>query len=179
MIMKIGRPFNELQKAEYFQYIDRHTDYSDFNTLGLYRSICENENLTMPERLEVRDYANQTFAKTFDFLQLKDPRTYFELVTLDQELTKADELQLWHEIRKNQERILSDKQIKHRNIGDHSTHNCGHPGCPFDGMMIRQDSWLARYHMVFNSDRDKVSVKAKSERFKKERKTKGWRRDEE
>ncbi len=177
--MKIARKFNELSKAEYFHYIDRHEDYSDFNTLGLYRSICENENLDLADRLEVRDYANQTFAKTFDFLQLKDPRTYFELVTLGEELTVADEGQLWVEIRKNQERILSDKKIKHRNFGSYSKHNCGHPGCPFDGMMIRQDSWLAYRHMFFDSDRTKVSVKAKSERFKKERKTQNWLKDGE
>lgn len=177
--MKIDRKFNELSKAEYFHFIDRHGDYSDFNTLGLYRSICENENLDLANRLEVRDYANQTFAKTFDFLQLKDPRTYFELVTLGEELTVADEWQLWVDIRKNQERILSDKKIKHRNFGSHSKHNCGHPGCPFDGMMIRQDSWLTQRHMFFDSDRDKMSVKAKSERLKRERKTRNWLKDGE
>jgi hypothetical protein len=177
--MKIDRPFNELSKTEYFHYIDHHEEYSDFNTLGLFRSICENENLDVSERKEVLAYANRFFAKTFEFLQVKDPRTYFQLVTLGEELTRADEMQLWREIRKNQERILADKKIKHRNFGDHSKHNCGHPGCPFDGMMIRQDSWLARYHMVFVSDRDKTSTKAKSARFKKERKTKGWQQDEE
>ncbi|GAA0879863.1 hypothetical protein GCM10009119_28320 [Algoriphagus jejuensis] len=176
--MKIDRKFNELSKSEYFYFIDRHGDYSDFNTLGLYRSICENDNLDLADRLEVRNYANQFFGKTFEFLQVKDPRTYFELTTLGEELTVADERQVWNEIRKNQERILSDKKIKHRNFGDHSKHNCGHPGCPFDGMMIRQDSWLTEMHIVFNSDRNKTGVKAKSERLKKERKNQKWLRGE-
>ncbi len=177
--MKINRPFNELSKTEYFHFIENHENYSDFNTLGLYRSICENESLSLEDRLEVRDYANGFFGKTFEFLQVKDPRTYFELTTLGEELTKADAEQVWRDIRKNQERILSDKKIKHRNFGEHSKHNCGHPGCPFDGMMIRQDTWLTEYHMHFVTDRNRDGVKAKSDRFKKDRKTKKWLREEE
>ncbi|MBN7811178.1 hypothetical protein J0A68_09430 [Algoriphagus sp. H41] len=177
--MKIDRPFNQLSRDEYRHFIEHHADYSDFNTLGLYRSICENESLDLAARIEVRDFANRFFEKTFEFLQVKDPRTYFELSTLGEELTKADAAQIWREIRINQERILADKKIKHRNFGEYSRHNCGHPGCPFDGMMIRQDSWLTEYHMHFVSDRTRDGVKAKSARFKKERKTKNWRREEE
>ena len=177
--MKINRPFNQLSKNEYLHFIEHHADYSDFNTLGLYRSISENESLDLAGRIEVRDFANRFFEKTFEFLQVKDPRTYFELTTLGEELTKADEVQVWRDISRNQQRILSDKKIKHRNFGEHSRHHCGHPDCPFEGMMIRQDSWLTEYHMTFATDRNRDGVKAKSQRLKKERKGKNWLKEEE
>ena len=68
--------------------------FGGLNPLGLYRSIIENEKLTLEEKIEVRDYAYQTFLKSFNFLQLKDPTTYFEVSTLGQTLSRAEELQL-------------------------------------------------------------------------------------
>ena len=79
--MIIGKKFNTCKKSEYFQFIDHYKKYTDFNTLGLYRSICENENLNLNDKIEIRDYANTIFEKTFRFYQLKDPRTYFNLTT--------------------------------------------------------------------------------------------------
>jgi len=119
--MKIGKPFNQFTKQEYLETIPNHKQYSDFNTLGLYRSLLENEKLNLEEKLEIRDFANEHFQKTFDFLQLKDPQTYFEVSTLGKELTRGDELNLWRVIRENQEKILKDKKIKHRNFGTYST----------------------------------------------------------
>jgi len=89
--MTIGRDFNTLTIKEYFFYIDNHKKYKDFNTLGLYRSIIENKNLTMDDKIAVRAYAHKLFKKTFDFLQLKDPQTFVEVEYLGQELTKGDE----------------------------------------------------------------------------------------
>jgi len=169
--MKIGKKFNQLSISEYRHYIDNHKKYTDFNTLGLYRSICENEKLNITEKIEIRDYANETFGKTFNFYQLKDPGTYFELITLGEEITKSDENQIWEEIRKNQQEILEKKKIKHRNFGDYSKHNCGYEDCPMNGLMVKQGSWLAEGHMWFNSDKSKYSRKEKSEKIKKERKS--------
>ena len=118
--MEIGRKFNTFTLEEYFFYIDNHKKYKDFNTLGLYRSIVENENLTIEEKLNVREYAHKIFKKTFDFLQLKDPWTFKEVTYLGQELTRGDEEKIWSDIRKNQQRILADKKIKHRNFGEYS-----------------------------------------------------------
>lgn len=168
--MKLDRKFNELSLPEYIHCIENHKDYSDFNTLGLYRSILENEQLSLDEKIQVKDFANTIFGKTYKFLQVKDPRTYFELETLGQELTVADEAQIWRTIQQNQEKILAAKRIKHRNFGDHSKHNCGHPDCPMDGLMIRQDSWLTEYHMVFYTDKNKNGAKEKSKQRKKDRK---------
>lgn len=41
--MKINRKFNTLNFKEYLYFIENHKQFSDFNTLGLYRSIIENE----------------------------------------------------------------------------------------------------------------------------------------
>jgi|SRR5690554_1513777 len=90
--MKINKPFNQLQKEEYLYFIENHKQYSDFNTLGLYRSLLENEQLTMEDKTEIRDFAHSYFQKTFDFLQLKDPLTYLKVVHLETELTQQEEL---------------------------------------------------------------------------------------
>ena len=170
--MKIGKKFNQLSKSEYFHFIDNHKKYTDFNTLGMYRSICENEKLGLNDRIEVRDYANNTFRKTFNFYQLKDPKTYFDLTILGMELTQADERKIWDDIRANQQKILSDKKIKHRNFGEYSKHNCGYSDCPYNGLMIKQGSWLTESHMWFESDKNQHAPKDKSERIKKQRKNK-------
>lgn len=168
--MKIGKQFSELNKAEYQHYIDNHKQYSDFNTLGLYRSILENERFTVKDQIEIRDFANEHFGKTFEFLQLKDPHVYFELTTLGKEMTQADEEQVWKDIRYNQEQILKSKRISHRNFGDYSKHNCGHPFCYLDGIMIKQGSHLAERCMLFKSDKNKQEARQKSKRHRKERK---------
>lgn len=168
--MKIGRRFNELTKDEYLHCIESYKKYTDFNTLGLYRSIIENENLTIEDKIFIRDFANNTFEKTFNFLQLKDPKTYFNLITLGKELTKADAEQIWDDIKTNQQKILSDKRIKHRNFGIYSTHNCGHDSCPFPNLMIKKGFLFAEDHIWFEGDKNKYSRKVKSHQIKKNRK---------
>lgn len=168
--MKIGQKFNSLTLKEYFFYIDHYKKYTDFNTLGLYRSIIENEKLTLEEKISVRNYANQIFQKTFDFLQLKDPKTFVEVSYLGEELSKGDEEKIWNEIRKSQQKILTDKKIKHRNFGDYSKHNCGYEDCVYNGLMIQQGSRLAEGQIHFDSDISKYSTKEKSEKRKLDRK---------
>jgi len=167
--MKIGQRFNSLTLKEYLFFIDNYKKYTDFNTLGLYRSIIENEKLDLTEKIKVRDYAHKIFKKAFDFLQIKDPKTYFQVTTLGQELTKADEDQIWTEIFASQQRILTDKRIKHRNFGDYSKHNCGYETCQFNGLMIKQGSFLSEGHIHFNGDKNKYQSKLKSEGRKLER----------
>jgi hypothetical protein len=121
--MEIGQKFNNLTLKEYFFCIDNYKKYTNFNALGLYRSLIENGKLTLEEKILVRNYANQIFQKTFDFLQLKDPKTFVEVSYLGQELTKGDEGKIWNEIKKSQQKILTDKKIKHRNFGDYSKGN--------------------------------------------------------
>ena len=168
--MELGQKFNTLSLDEYFFYIDNYKKYSDFNTLGLYRSIVENEKLTLDDKIVIRDYANKTFKKTFDFLQLKDPKTFVEVEYLGQELTKGDEQKIWDDIRRNQQKILADKKIKHRNFGEYSKHNCGYDNCIWNGLMIRQGSWLAESNMHFDGDKNKYQQKLKSDRRKADRK---------
>jgi len=168
--MEIGQKFNTLTLKEYFFYIDNYKKYKDFNTLGLYRSIVENVKLTLDEKISVREHAHKTFKKTFDFLQLKDPKTFVDVTYLSQELTKGDEAKIWDDIRTNQQKILDDKKIKHRNFGEYSKHNCGHETCPWNGVMIRQGSWLTEGNMHFDSDKNKYQQKVKSEKRNSERK---------
>ncbi len=164
--MEIGQKFNTLKLGQYFFFIDNYKKYKDFNTLGLYRSIMENENLKLEDKITVRDYAHKTFKKTFDFLQLKDPKTFIEVEYLGQELLMGDEQRIWNDIRKNQQRILNDKRIKHRNFGDYSKHNCGYETCNYNGLMIKQGSFLAEWCMGFDSDRNKFHHDIKSDRKK-------------
>ena len=168
--MEIGQKFNSLTLKEYEFFIDNYKDYKDFNTLGLYRSIVENENLTIDEKISVREYAHKIFKKTFDFLQLKDPKTFVDVTYLGQELTNGDIEQIWKDIRINQQKILADKRIKHRNFGDYSKHNCGYENCVFNGIMIRQGSWLMESNMHFDSDKNKYQQRLKSDRRKSDRK---------
>jgi len=168
--MKIDKKFNQLAKSEYFHFIKNYKKYTDFNTLGLYRSIIENEKLNLNDKIEIRDFANTYFAKFFNFLQIKDSLTYFALSTLGQELTVADRRHIFEEIRKNQEKILKKKRIKHRNFGDYSKHNCGYDDCHLNGLMIKKGSWFAENKMFFDSDKCIFSLKNKSKQFKKSRK---------
>ncbi len=168
--MEIGQKFNTLTLKEYFFYIDNYKKYKDFNTLGLYRSIVENEKLTLADKISVRDYAHKTFKKTFDFLQLKDPKTFVEVEYLGKELTKGDEQNIWDNVRRNQQQILDDKRIKHRNFGEYSKHNCGYDTCVWNGIMIRQGSWLMESNMHFDSDKNQYAAKDKSEKRKADRK---------
>jgi MFS superfamily sulfate permease-like transporter len=170
--MKISKKFNQLAPSAYKYYIDNYKKYTDFNTLGLYRSILENDRLHLDDKIKIRDYANLTFGKTFYFYQLKDPFTYFKLISLGKELTKADENQLWQDIQQNQQQILKDKRIKHRNFGCYSKHDCGIDSCSMNGIMVRQGSRLAEHHLYFESDKNTYSRKEKSIRHRKNRKQK-------
>jgi hypothetical protein len=168
--MEIGQKFNTLTLKEYYFFIDNYKKYTDFNTLGLYRSILENEKLTLDDKIAVREYAHKTFKKTFDFLQLKDPKTFVEVEYLGQELTKGDEQNIWDKVRRNQQQILEGKRIKHRNFGEYSKHNCGFDSCVWNGIMIRQGSWLMESNMHFESDKNQYVAKEKSEKRKADRK---------
>lgn len=168
--MKINQKFNTFSYNEYIQIIDNHKKFSNFNTLGLYRSLVETKKLDINQKIAIRDYANQRFYNTFEFLQLKDPGTYFHLKTLGENLTIADEAQIWKDIKLNQEQILKDKKIKHRNFGDYSKHNCGYDLCPYNGLMIKQGSVLTESEMHFYNDKCKIGSILKSENNKKQRK---------
>ena len=168
--MKIGKKFNELKYSEYFPIIENHKQYSDFNSLGLYRSLFENQFLSIDEKIAIRNFANKFFEKTFNFLQIKDPHTYFQVKTLGEKITKGDEENLWRTIIENQRKILTEKKIKHRNFGYYSKHNCGYEDCIWNGLMIRQGSDFTESNMHFKEDKIKYQQKIKSDRRKSERK---------
>ncbi|MEC4049646.1 hypothetical protein OX284_009420 [Flavobacterium sp. SUN046] len=169
--MEIGQKFNQLTLEEYYFYIDNYKKYKDFNTLGLYRSIVENEKISINEKIEVRNYAHKIFKKTFDFLQLKDPKTFVEVSTLGQEFTKGDEEKIWNNIKKNQQKILTEKRIQHRNFGSYSKHSCPYQDCIWNGVMIKQGSGLAWSSMHFFTDKSNYHQKTKSEIRKSDRKS--------
>ncbi|GAA4355819.1 hypothetical protein GCM10023185_19040 [Hymenobacter saemangeumensis] len=169
--MKLGRKFSTLTYGEYLHLIENHQKFTDFNTLGLFRSIIETTKLNLEEKQELRRVAIAAFAKTFEFLQLKDPRTYFEVSTLGETLTKADEQQAWEDIKQNQQKILESKRISHRNFGTYSKHNCGLATCHLNGVMLRQGCDLAwNGPMHFQSDTYRWNKHIRPERRKTERK---------
>ncbi|WP_428329288.1 hypothetical protein [Mucilaginibacter sp.] len=168
--MEIGKKFNQLTIEEYYPYIDNYKDFEDFNTLGLYRSLVENERLSLNEKIMVREYAHKTFKKAFDFLQLKDPSVFVAVSTLGIKNTKADYAKIWEDVKKNQQKILSDKKIRHRNFGTYSKHNCPFKDCVWNGLMIRQGSSLAEASMHFLGDKNPYPQKVKSDKRRSERK---------
>ena len=171
--MKINRQLNTFTYQEYSSLLSQYQKYTDFNTLGLFRSITENEKLDPAQKIAIRDQAVTAFHKTFEFLQLKDPETYFELTTLGQQLTVADKEQRWTDIRLTQQKILKDKKLRHRNFGTYSKHLCGYDTCPLNGVMLRQaDSTRAVRPMSFCSDKNRYTIRLKSEQRKQVRKTK-------
>ncbi len=127
--------------------------------------------MCIEQKIELRQYAHHFFRKTFDFLQLKDPKTFVEVSTLGQEFTKGDEEKIWNDIKKNQQKILSEKRIKYRNFGTYSKHICPYDDCVWNRVMIRQGSRLAWSSMSFFSDRCNYHKKVKSEMRKSERKS--------
>jgi hypothetical protein len=127
--------------------------------------------LCIEQKIELRQYAHHFFRKTFDFLQLKDPKTFVEVSTLGQEFTKGDEEKIWNDIKKNQQKILLEKRIKYRNFGTYSKHICPYDDCVWNRVMIRQGSRLAWSSMSFFSDRCNYHKKVKSEMRKSERKS--------
>ncbi|MGB3181725.1 MAG: hypothetical protein WBB45_10065 [Cyclobacteriaceae bacterium] len=177
--MKIGKPFNTLSKSDYEYYIGRHKKYTDFNTLGLYRSLLENDKLTTEEKIAVRELAHGYFRKTFDFLQLKDPVTYLRVSTLGMELTVADENQLWEDIRRNQQEIIKRKRLNHRNFGEYAKHNCGVDHCPMNGVMVKEGSWLVEWHMQFEGDKHRYALKVRAEQTKEQRRNRKRMIDED
>ena len=171
--MKVGKQFNTLTYGEYLHLIENHKKFTDFNTLGLFRSIVETTKLSLEEKLALRKVAIAAFAKTFDFLQLKDPQTYFEVNTLGETLTTADESQAWEDIKRNQQKIWESKKLSHRNFGTFSKHLCNHDTCHLNGLMVKQDSILAYGGtMHFHSDNRRTWTKVlKAERYKRDRKS--------
>lgn len=127
--------------------------------------------MCIEQKIELRQYAHHFFRKTFDFLQLKDPKTFVEVSTLGQEFTKGDEEKIWNDIKKNQQKILLEKRIKYRNFGTYSKHICPYDDCVWNRVMIRQGSRLAWSSMSFFSDRCNYHKKVKSEMRKSERKS--------
>jgi len=169
--MKINQRLNTLTYQEYNDLLSQHQKYTDLNTLGLFRSILENEKLDLPQKMAIRDQATAALHKTFGFLQLKDPVTYFELTTLGQQLTVADEAQHWAAIRLNQQKILSDKKLRHRNFGTYSKHSCWDDTCPLNGVMLQQArSKRAVRPMSFCSDKNQHTVRLKAIARKQDRK---------
>lgn len=168
--MEIGCKFNTLMLKEYKYYITHAKKYTDFNTLGLYRSITENEKLSLEDKIELRDFANQYFGRFFNFLQIKDPGTYLELIHLGQELNPQQERRAWQELKQSQARILKSKRIRERNFGIYSKHVCGIESCPLNGIMIHYGSVLSdRAEMNFETDKRYIHSQRGKVKLRRER----------
>ena len=168
--MQTGKPYREYSFEELKLLLAEARQRKGINVLGFYRSLLENRLLSKEEAIELRDDAHVYFQKQFDFLQLKDPDTFLKITLLGEEFTEADEHQLWRNIKRNQQAILKEKRIRHRNFGVYSIHDCGYGWCRYNGMMIRQGSEIAEGYMHFDSDKPRHNKQQKSLRYRAERK---------
>jgi hypothetical protein len=176
--MRLIEKYSDLTYKEYLKLLLEYKKHK-INTLGFFRSILESTKLTIEEKIHVRDEALAIFSKSFDFLQVKDPKTYVEIVTLGNLVTKGEKDALWDTIMHNQEKILKEKRIKHRNFGTYSKHICGYESCPYNGKMIQQGKFMCEYEMSLPSDSNKANKGMKSKISKKDQKQKFWKKYEE
>jgi hypothetical protein len=147
--MKLDKKLNQFSYKDLITIMKNYSKYVDFNSLGLFRAIVEHEKLDLNQRIALRDMAIGIFPKFYNFLQIKDPHTYFHLQTLGQELTNADKRAFYKQIKANQYEILHRKRIKHRNFGIYSKHSCGYKDCKLDNLMVKQNSWFKEYEIIF------------------------------
>jgi hypothetical protein len=147
--MKLNKKLNQFSYNDLIAIVENYNKYVDFNTLGLFRAIVEHERLDLSQKIALRDKAIAVFSKFYNFLQIKDPTTYFKLQTLGQDLTKADIDAFYEQIRENQYKILRQKRIKHRNFGIYSKHGCGYEDCNLNDLMVKQKSWFKEREMYF------------------------------
>ena len=106
-----------MSMAKYRHYIAHHQKYADFNPLGLYRSILENDKLDEAARLEVLALANQYFQRFYNFLFIKDPVAYSRLTTLGQGLSETQQRQHLSHVWDRREQWCAEKGIRHQRIG--------------------------------------------------------------
>jgi len=163
--------YNTFTKKDYI-FATNNVKKKNINMLGLYRSILENEKLTLADKIEMRDLLNEKNFKTFEFYQIKDPDLYVNLFILDKDMNEQQIDKVWDEVKEFQERKLKEKKLGHRNIGTYSKHNCGMVDCSMNGLMIKQGSPMAENCLSFKSDTNKSYKKDKSRKFKKDRKNK-------
>ena len=111
--MKVNKKFKQMSMAEYRHYIAHHQKYADFNPLGLYRSILENDKLDEAAQLEILAFANQYFQRFYDFLFIKDPVAYSRLATLGQDLSETQQRQHLSRVWDRREQWCAEKAIRH------------------------------------------------------------------
>ncbi len=162
--------YNALSREGYLRLLKGPKKGGTVNTLGLFRSILENEGLSLPEKLEIRDLTVSRFSKAFVFLQLKDPITYINLCCLGVPRSEMEGQQVWERLRFDQARLLKAKRIRHRNSGVYSRHLCGHGACPHGGMMVRSSGlWPAVMHMSLPGDTPRWEVRDRAKAVRRER----------
>lgn len=48
--MKVTKQFNSLTYGEYLHLLKNHQKFTNFNTLGLFRSLIETTKLSLPQK---------------------------------------------------------------------------------------------------------------------------------
>ncbi len=174
--MKINKKFKQMSMAEYRHYIAHHQKYADFNPLGLYRSILENDKLDEAAQLEILAFANQYFQRFYDFLFVKDPVTYSRLATLGQGLSETEQRQHLSRVWDRREKWCAEKGIRHQRIGA-STVSCYYFA---DGN--EADGWREVRHMSLERRLRQPESRPSSKQQRKRQKQilrQAWHEDEE
>lgn len=120
--MKLSKKFNTLSVSEYRDVIKHHKRYTNFNPLGLYRSLIENPKLDTDAQLDILALANEHFGKFYEFLLVKDINLYAKLSRLGKmPLTITQEWQYREQLRQKAQMLLKQKQIRRWRVGIYTT----------------------------------------------------------
>ncbi|MBC7406563.1 MAG: hypothetical protein H7230_03800 [Candidatus Parcubacteria bacterium] len=144
--------YNTLALSTLLELLESYKKDKNFNNLGFFRSILENDQLNLGDKIFLNNRAIEIMPKSYEFLQVRDPGLYLNLETLGMQILDSDKRDMYKKIRLNQEKILKQKKIRHRNFGIFSKHLCNIEGCHYNGRMVKQGSFVAGGGMHFASD---------------------------
>jgi hypothetical protein len=92
---------------------------------------------------------------------------------LGADLSGREKRVFFGKVKENQQKILAEKRIRHRNFGTYSKHKCGYDTFHLNGLMIQtknQSSAGSECLITFKTDKNRYAAKEKSIRLRKKQK---------
>lgn len=74
--------YNTLAMSTLLELLESYKKDKNFNNPGFFRSILENDQLNLGDKIFLNNRAIEIMPKSYEFLQVKDPGLYLNLETL-------------------------------------------------------------------------------------------------